>query len=212
VLSLSLLATPLAWSQAAPSPTSQGGAELAPWNLGASVSGYSFENQSDYVQPTVTIDHSVLHLEARYQYEALHTGSLWMGWNFSWGKQLQLALTPMFGGVFGAQAGIAIAVEWTLSWGPLSWFSEPELVLDFKDSSQNNINVWSQLTVQPLAWLQLGLAIQRNRAHAEKVDVAWGPALGFTVWKLTLTGYWFNPGNSSTQYWSVALALTAFEL
>ena len=56
-----------------------------------------------YADPYLTADHQWLHLEARYNYENLHTGSLWAGYNFTAGKTLQLAVTPMIGGVFGAR-------------------------------------------------------------------------------------------------------------
>jgi hypothetical protein len=38
-----------------------------------------------------------LHLEARYNYEALETGSVWAGYDFNAGKKLVLDLTPMVG-------------------------------------------------------------------------------------------------------------------
>ena len=36
-------------------------------------------------------------LEARYNYEALETGSVWAGYDFNAGKKLVLDLTPMVG-------------------------------------------------------------------------------------------------------------------
>jgi hypothetical protein len=54
---------------------------------------------SDYVQPTITADRQWLHLEARYNYEDLETGSLWVGYNFSVGDKIKLDITPMLGGV-----------------------------------------------------------------------------------------------------------------
>jgi hypothetical protein len=42
-----------------------------------------------------------LHLEARYNYEALVTGSLWAGGTFAGGESLACEITPMVGAVFG---------------------------------------------------------------------------------------------------------------
>ena len=53
------------------------------------------------MQPTFTADRDWLHLEARYNYEALDTGSAWVGYNFSGGETLAWEFTPMIGGVFG---------------------------------------------------------------------------------------------------------------
>jgi hypothetical protein len=46
-----------------------------------------------------------LHLEARYNYENLRTGSVWVGYNFSAGKKLVLDVAPVLGGVFGRTHG-----------------------------------------------------------------------------------------------------------
>ena len=77
------------------------------WAFSAYVYGYLVPESRDYVNPTFTADHGWLHLEARYNYEALETGSLWVGYNFSAGKELVFEIAPMLGGVFGELTGIA---------------------------------------------------------------------------------------------------------
>ncbi len=182
-------------------------AEAPTWNVRVSVATYFFAHESDYVQPTAAVDYGVLHLEARYNYEAQRTGSLWVGWNFEWGKELRFALTPMLGGVLGDVNGIAPGLEWDLSWGPLELYSEVEFVFDFADSSASDFYTWSELSGSPLEWLRLGLALQRTRAVASARYVQWGPLLGFKVWKLSASVYWFNPGQASTQYWVLSIGV-----
>ena len=53
------------------------------WSFSASAYTYAVPDDSNYVQPTFTADRGWLHLEARYNYEALDTGSAWIGYNFS---------------------------------------------------------------------------------------------------------------------------------
>ena len=53
------------------------------WSFSASAYTYVVPDDSNYVQPTFTADRGWLHLEARYNYEALDTGSAWIGYNFS---------------------------------------------------------------------------------------------------------------------------------
>lgn len=175
------------------------------WNVRVAVNAYFFSQQSDYVQPTVAVDHGVLHLEARYNYEAQRTGSLWVGWNFEWGKELRFALTPMLGGIFGDVNGIAPGLEWDLSWGPLELYSENELVFDFSNSSDSNFYTWSEVSGSPLDWLRAGLALQRTHAFAASRILQWGPLVGFKVWKLSASAYWFNPGQPNAQYWVMSL-------
>ena len=65
------------------------------WEYSLSISTYLAQHARDYANPNFTADRDWLHLEARYNYEALKTGSLWLGYNFSVGKKLTLEATPM---------------------------------------------------------------------------------------------------------------------
>ena len=85
-------------------PTKQRKSE---WECSLSISTYLVQNGRDYANPNLVADRGWLHLEARYNYEAIKTGSLWLGYNFSVGKKLALEATPMLGGVFGDITGIA---------------------------------------------------------------------------------------------------------
>jgi hypothetical protein len=185
------------------------GSQEASWSVRASINTYIFTDQSDYVQPTVAVDHGALHLEGRYNYEAQRTGSIWVGWNFEWGESLRLALTPMVGGVFGELNGMAPGFELDLSWGPFELYSENEFVFDFADWSGSNYYAWVEASGSPFEWLRAGIAVQRSRAVAVSRAVQWGPLLGFKVWKLNASAYWFNPGQPDAQYWvlSVGIAL-----
>jgi hypothetical protein len=76
---------------------------------------------TSYVNPVFTADHKWLHLEARYNDEELHTGSLWIGYNFSRGDLSEgdkwaFSITPMIGGVFGRTDGIALGCEASLNY------------------------------------------------------------------------------------------------
>lgn len=67
------------------------------WAFSASAYAYFVPDSRNYVQPTVTADRRWLHLEARYNYEGLDTGSAWVGYNFHVGEKLSLDFTPMLG-------------------------------------------------------------------------------------------------------------------
>src|SRR5262249_1982890 len=62
-------------------------AEKPEWSFSASAYAYFVPDSREYVQPTFTADRDWLHLEARYNYENLETGSAWLGYNFSGGKK-----------------------------------------------------------------------------------------------------------------------------
>ncbi len=162
------------------------------WEFQASVYGYFPAEDTDYGQPTVMADRGALHLEARYNYEGIGTGSAWVGWNFGFGDSLRLDATLMAGGVFGDTTGVAPGYELTLSWGPLELYSEGEWVFDTDNSDDDFFYNWAQLGYSPWDWLTVGFASQRTRAYQTSLDVQRGPFVGFTWRSLTLTVFVFN--------------------
>jgi hypothetical protein len=170
------------------------GAEAPEWDFGASVYGYFPPDDTWYGQPTLTADYGALHLEGRYNYEGLQTGSAWIGGNIGIGEALRLDLTLMAGGIFGDQFGVAPGYELTLSWRDVELYSEGEFVFDTGDLGDHFFYTWSQLGYSPLDWLSLGLASQRTRAYETELDVQRGVFVGLAYRRLSLTAYVFNLG------------------
>jgi hypothetical protein len=73
---------------AQPVPATSSSRARALWEIGLTLDGYIVPDQDGYFSPTLAADREWLHLEARYNYEDLRTGSLWAGYNFSVGKKL----------------------------------------------------------------------------------------------------------------------------
>ncbi len=163
------------------------------WSFTLSVDGNIVPDGPDYVQPTLSADRDWLHLEARYNYEALKTGSLWAGWNFSGGKSLEWAFTPMLGGVFGDVRGVAPGYEGSLRWWKLELYSEGEYVFDLNDSSESYFFNWSQLTLAPVDWFYFGLVAQRTRVYETDREVQRGFLVGVSYRMMDLTTYVLNP-------------------
>jgi len=170
------------------------------WSFSASVYTYFVPDDDDYAQPTVTIDRGWLHLEARYNYEDLETGSAWVGYNLGGGEKLAWELTPMVGGVFGNTTGIAPGYKGSLGWWKLELYSEGEYVFDTDDSSDSFFYNWSELTLAPLDWFRFGLVTQRTRAYETDRDIQRGLLLGFSYRVLDLTTCLFNL-DESKQRW-----------
>ena len=169
------------------------GAEKA-WAFNASLYGYFPPEDVHYAQPTVMADHGALHLEARYNYEALKSGSAWIGWNLETGRELTLNATLMAGGVVGDLRGVAPGYELTLAWKSFELYSEGEYVIDTTDSSGNFFYNWAQLGWSPWEWFTVGLVSQRTRVYRTGLDVQRGVFAGFAWKNLTLNVYVFNPG------------------
>jgi hypothetical protein len=164
------------------------------WSFSASVIGYLVPHSRDYVNPNFTADRGWLHLEARYNYEALESGSLWVGDNFSLGDKLVLDFTPMVGGVFGDLIGVAPGWNLSLSYKRFTLASQNEYVFDTRDSSGNFFYTWSELSYSPWDWLRVGLVAQRTKAYQSSLDIQRGFLVGVTYKKVDLTAYVFNLG------------------
>ena len=166
------------------------------WSFSASVYTYLVPDSREYVQPTITADRGWLHLEARYNYEALDTGSAWVGYNFSGGSKLAWELTPMLGGVFGETTGVAPGYKGSLSWWKLELYSEGEYVVDPGDSSGSFFYNWSELTLAPVEWFRFGMVTQRTRAYQTDRDIQRGLLVSLSYKKVSFTTYVFNPDES----------------
>ena len=176
------------------------------WAIDASLWAYIVPDSPDYLSLTVLADHHWLHLEGRYNYEAIETASFWVGYDFRVDKKVTMLLTPMVGGLVGSIDGAAPGYELTLDWWKLEFYSSGEYVVDFDDSSLNYVYNWTQLGIAPVEWLQLGAVIQRTKAWESPRDIQRGffAAVGWERFNAGL--YVFNPDDTPTWVLSVGVS------
>jgi hypothetical protein len=154
------------------------------------MAGYVLPDENDYAQPTFTADRGVLHLEARYNYEALRTMSLWAGYAMRGGERVEWEFTPMVGAVFGATDGIAPGFVASMSWWKLDGYIEGEYV--FAGISEDSFAYhWSEVAVAPFDSLRVGMATQRTRAYATDREVQRGPFVNATFKRIDAAAYVF---------------------
>ena len=177
------------------------------WTFSAVVSGYQVPDDRIYPQPTLTADRGWLHLEARYNYEDIDTGSAWVGYNLGGGEKVAWELTPMFGGVFGNVSAVAPGYRGSVSWRRLEFYSEGEYVFGSKDAEERFFYNWSELTVAPADWWRVGLATQRTRAYAADREIQRGLVAGFSYRNFDSAVYFFNPDDD----FSVVVATVTFD-
>lgn len=215
-LCVSLALTTAGFAQEAPTaaasstnsvPAQPTGPEKEGWSFSASAYTYIVPDSREYVQPTVTADQGWLHLEARYNYEDLDTGSTWIGYNFGGGESITWELTPMLGGVFGNTTGIAPGYKGSVSWWKLELYSEGEYLVDVGDSSRSFFYNWSELSLSPVDWFRFGMVTQRTRLYQSDRDIQRGVLAGFSYKSVELTGYLLNPDESKPTV-VIAVALT----
>lgn len=164
------------------------------WSYSASSYIYVVPDDQNYASAIFTADKDWLHLEGRYNYEDLRTGSTWIGYNFSFGNKLVLDATPMFGAVFGDLKGVAPGWEISLSYSKVELYSENEYIFDLEDSSEDFYYNWTELTYSPTDSLRFGVIVQRTQAYQTDLDIQRGMLVGFSYKMLDVNAYIFNLG------------------
>jgi hypothetical protein len=178
------------------------------WSGSFSVSTYLAQHARDFANPVVSADHDWLHLEARYNYEALKTGSLWVGYNFAIGEKLVLEATPMVGLVFGDSTGVAPGYTISLTYDRFELSTQGEFFFDAGTPGGNFFYNWSEISYAPLDWLRLGMVVDRTKVLGAGFDVRRGPLIGFSYDKVDFTTYWLDPGSQDATF--VLAVSTAF--
>ena len=174
---------------------------LCTWEIGATAYGYSVPDQRDFVMLVAPADIQWFHLEGRYNYEGLDTGSMFLGLNAGAGDQLRLDATAMVGAVFGDFAGIAPGLRVTLSWSKLDLSTENELVVDLSDPGASFFYSWSELGLSPWPWLRVGAVAQRTRVARSELEIQRGLFASVTLFQtVTLAFYELNLGWATPTY------------
>jgi hypothetical protein len=167
------------------------------WAFSATGMYYSLRDQSDFLLVTAAAERGPLHLEARHNYEALDTSSLFAGWKFSGGESLNYALTPILGVVFGAKQGIAPGLEASVAYGAVDFYTEAEYVYDNKVKEDSFTYAWSELGFSPWKWLRFGLVGQRTRVYRSDREFQRGVFGQAVLGEVTLGLYVLNPDDSA---------------
>jgi hypothetical protein len=180
----------------APSPT----AAAPSWAYSITASYYSFRDQDDFLLAVATADRGPLHLEARYNYEAQDSGSLFAGWKFSGGEKLTWEVTPILGAVFGQKEGVAPGFEAAIGYGIVDFYTETEYVRDTEVKEDSFTYSWNELGFSPWEWLRFGLVGQRTMVYQSDRDIQRGVFAQLMHRKMTLGFYVFNPDDSDDRF------------
>jgi len=174
------------------------------WEFSVAGFYYTLPSDDDVLVAVARADRGSLHLEARYNYEDLRTGSVFAGWTLSAGESLTAALTPMAGMAFGSTTGIIPALEMSLGYAMLDFYAESEYLFDVHEKSGNFFYSWLELGVTPNDLLRVGLTAQRTRIFQSPLELDRGLFAQVTPELGSMSVYAFN---LSTDYWFLVVGL-----
>lgn len=182
----------------APTPPAPAGTASAPrWTGFFNVDTYLLPDDEDYLQPTVSADRGALHLEARYNYEDLRTGSVFAGWNGNFGESVAVGVTPMLGLSFGRTAAVIPAFRAGVSFWRIEGSAEGEWAFAFDDEDDSFFYAWLEADFSLTDWMWVGISSQTTAIFGEPQETEWGPLVGFAIGPLNLSTYVFNLADSS---------------
>jgi hypothetical protein len=167
------------------------------WTFYAEADYYIFPKDQDILMFIGKADHDWLHLQVRYNYEDLHTGSVFGGLNFAFGNQLEFLLKPMAGLVFGRTNGVAPGLEADLRYKIFYFSSQSEYLFDFSGQQNDFAYTYLQLGASLLKHFELGMAAQRTRVFQNSLDLQRGAFIGYGWHGLKANFTWFNPFSES---------------
>jgi hypothetical protein len=183
------------------------GPEEAPKTSG-SVTGsfYAMRDQPDFGVGVAALNHGSLRLEARYNYEARNSTSVFAGWKFAGGDSVTYEITPIIGGLFGDASGVIPGIEASVAWRNFDAYIEAEYVRDLDVKDDSYFYMWSELGWRPVEWLRVGFVGQRTRVIDNDRDIQRGVFAQATMGAATISLYAFNP-ESASRYVIISLGM-----
>ncbi len=177
---------------------------LTPWEFDAGLLAIFYRDTIALWNPSLTVDHGGLHLEARYNWEDWQTASLWVGYNFGFGEEFHVDLTPMAGAVFGNINGVAPGLLINAEWRSLSFYSSSEQFFDSEDDTGDFTYTWNELAVD-LKLLSVGVVAQKTQTWESEREVQRGLLLMREQGNFNFGAYLFN-FDTSKPTWAFTLS------
>jgi hypothetical protein len=134
---------------------------------------FSQSTRATYTNPIFTADRDWLHLEARYNYEDLETGSVWLGCNLSAGNSLKVRGNSNARRCFGNITGVAPGYEITVDYKTLEFSMQGEYFFDVGTSSGYFFYTWSELSDSPLNGSGLALRLSEPKLQEVAATSSW---------------------------------------
>jgi hypothetical protein len=166
---------------------------IKPYSFSASAFYYFVPYEKNTITLIGTADISKFHFESRYNYEDRNTGSVFGGYRFETGKNLQLSVIPMAGFVFGNTDGIAAGLEFELTYKRFGYYAEQEYIFDLHSKSNNFLYVWGEISYSFFDSFAAGICYQKTKVYQNQLDLQRGLFGSFSWRRFDLGAYYFNP-------------------
>lgn|SRR6185503_1538045 len=121
------------------------------------------------------------YIEARANYEAINSASLYFGKNFKKTAIVSYSIIPIAGLVAGSFNGGSVGANIALDYKEISFSSQLQYTFSKENQTANFTYSWSDLTYQLKEWLAAGVSLQQTRGLFEKGVLVRGIYKKFSV-------------------------------
>ena len=128
------------------------------------------------------------YFEARGNYEAINSASLYFGKTFSKNALISYSFIPLAGLVLGRFNGGSVGANVALDYKKISFSSQSQYTFSIENRATNFSYSWSDLTYQLKGWMSAGISLQQTGGLFEKGILVKG-----TYKNLSIPLYVFNP-------------------
>jgi hypothetical protein len=135
------------------------------------------------------------YFEARGNYEAVNSASLYFGKVFGKKGLISYSITPVAGLVMGMFNGGSVGANVALDYKKLSFSSQSQYTFSIENGATNFTYSWSDLTYQVKKWVSAGVSLQQTRGLFEK-----GILVRVAYKNLSIPLYVFNPATSERYF------------
>jgi hypothetical protein len=135
------------------------------------------------------------YIEARGNYEAINSASLYFGKTFRKKALVSYSITPIAGLVTGSFNGGSVGANVALDYKKISVSTQSQYTFSIENRATNFTYSWSDLTYQLKEWVSAGVSLQQIRGLFEKGILVRGV---YKNWSIPI--YVFNPAASERYF------------
>ncbi len=134
--------------------------------------------------------------EARYNYEADNTLSIYVGRTFQKESTISYSVSTLAGIVAGQFKGAAVAVNTNIDYKNFFLSLQSQYAVSIKYRSENYLYNWVDVGCNATSWLSVGLSMQLTNSYNTKAVIEKGFFINASYGKWSFPIYIYNPGSA----------------
>jgi hypothetical protein len=135
------------------------------------------------------------YFESHFNYERLHTFSVYIGKTFSENREFSYSFTPMIGGVVGTLKGGVVGLNSGMNYKKLFFSSQSQYIFSFESKNVDFLYSWMELGYRVIGNVVVGLSLQHTLINPANVKLETGLFIRYSVKKWSFPLYCFNTTN-----------------